>query len=80
MLAEWQAVTGFRKGAPRKQIPGPEPTHPDPFSSPGSMMEQLGNTGQRPLEGSASQTPSRGGMESEAGRSGAFGTIDGAGS
>ena len=70
-----------KRGAPRKQILGPEHTHPDPFSSPSSMMEQPGNTGQRLLEGSASQTPSRGGMEAEAGRSGALGNIDsGAGS
>ena len=65
-----------KRGAPRKQILGPEGPPPPP-----SMMEQPGNTGQRLLEGSASQTPSRGGMEAEAGRSGALGNIDsGAGS
>lgn len=33
------------RGAPRKQIAGPEPTHPDPFLSPGSWIEQLENKG-----------------------------------
>lgn len=33
------------RGAPRKQIAGPEPTHPDPFLSPGSRTEQLENKG-----------------------------------
>lgn len=56
------------RGAPRRQVLGPEPAHPDPFSSPSSLMEQLGNTGQRLLEGSAFQTPCWGGMEAEAGR------------